>query len=152
MPDVVELNLPYHMYNNDLQEYAITLFKFNAAWANVPMYIVFVSLLIHALFKTIYTRREKTQSGSKCIILSCIVNNPGSVMHMRITCNLWPTHWTFLVPMNIHYSQYAKQRLSNFWEDHLLKTCNWLQRLAYKQQCDWWDFLHKSGKESIGIV
>lgn len=45
MPDVVELNLPYHMYNNDLQEYAITIFKFNAAWSNVAMCIVFVSLL-----------------------------------------------------------------------------------------------------------
>lgn len=137
------------MYNNDLQEYAITIFKFNAAWANVAMYIVFVS---HALYKTIYTRKEKTQSGSMNIILSCIVNNPGSVLHMRITCNLWPTHWTFLVPMNIYYSQYAKQRLSSFWEDHLLKTCNRLQRHAYKQQCDWWDSLHKSGKESIGII
>lgn len=139
-----------------MQEYTISIFKFNAAWANVPMYmyIVFVSLLIHALYKTIYTRRGKTQSGSMYIILSCIVNNPRSVLHMHITRNLWPTHWTYLhvVPMNIPYSQYTKQKLSNFWEDHLLKTCNWLQRHAYKQQCDWWDFLHKNGKESIGIV
>lgn len=115
-----------------MQEYAITIFKFNAAWANFTVYIVFVSLLIHALYKTIYTRREKTQSGSMYlyILLSCIVNNPGSVLHMRITCNLWPTHGTFLVPMNIHYSQYTKQKPSLIFE----RIISWKHAIEYRDR------------------
>lgn len=115
-----------------MQEYAITIFKFNAAWAIVPMYIVFVSLLIHALYKIIYTRREKIQCGSMFIILSCIVNNPQSVLHKRITCNLWPTHWTYLVPMNIHYSHYTEQKLSNFWDLMKNMIISWKHATDYR--------------------